>query len=64
MVDSEIIEAEIAADDLMKAENMKKGKAKFGVTRLCGRLEGPLPRGASRHVFRAKRLYHIRQDVA
>ena len=53
-------EEEIEEDRLWKAANIKKGAAEFGVARLCGQLEGPLPYGAkSRLMFRAKRLYSI-----
>ena len=58
MVDADTIEAEIEEDRQWKAENIKKGTAKYGVTRLCGQLVGPLPFGAmTRHEFRPKRLF-------
>ena len=44
VVDTEIIDEEIEEDRLWKAANIKKGAARFGVTRLCGQLEGPQPR--------------------
>ena len=48
MVDSKLVEAEIEEDNIEKVANLKKGKAKYGITRRCGQLEGPIPLGASR----------------
>ena len=60
LVDADVIDKEIEEDRLRKAANIKMEAAMFGVTRLCGQLDGPQPYGAkTRHVFRPKRLYSV-----
>ena len=59
IVDAEVGEAEVGEDRQWKAEVIKKVTAKFGVTRLCGQLEGLLPCGAVRLEGWPRRLFSI-----
>ena len=39
--------AEIEEDRIMVLQTIKAGKSRYGVTRPCGQLPGPLPEGAN-----------------